>query len=147
MRKVVLAIALMLSACQQQPQSVELLSEPVVSEQAGLELTISSLIVDPDIVSIELKVANASDRPIPFYPDQGAAIVDGLQIDASNVYTEGDVSGDLEIGAAKEGIIYYPVVGDAIAPDEIKQIRLNMGSVIPANITQEPEQVVVEINR
>lgn len=96
----------------------------------GLKVKIGEIVVRKNEVVVGMTVTNASQHKLSFYPDQGNVVVGNLQLDANLLLTEGSVSGDIEPGVAKEGVIHFSApAGKNLDPNQVKQVKLNLGKV------------------
>lgn len=147
----VVVAALVLAACGGAPSSADTGSgsEPASSEQGGgqqagearhqinkefevngLKIRIGEVVVQKDRVIVGMTVTNPGEDTLSFFPDQGNAVVNGMQLEANLFFTEGDVSGEITGGASKEGVVHFLAPeGKSLDPAQVKEVRLNLGEV------------------
>ena len=99
-------------------------------EVNGLKVKIGEIVVQKDRVVVGMTVTNPGEDTLSFFPDQGNAVVAGMQLEANPFFTEGDVSGEITGGASKEGVVHFLAPeGKSLDPAQVKEVRLNLGEV------------------
>ena len=82
-----------------------------VVDAAGLKVALGEVKISKDKIQVGINLENTTSNSISFYPDQGSAVVGNMQLDANMFLTDGDVSGDIQGGVLKEGVVEF------LAPD------------------------------
>ena len=116
-----------------------------VVEVNGLKVALGEIKISKDKIQVGVNVENTGANSVSFYPDQGSAVVGNMQLDANLFLTDGDVSGDIQSGVLKEGVIEY------LAPDgkeidiaALTEIKLIFGDVFD-DTTFESEEVTFTV--
>lgn len=69
-----------------------------------------------------MTLRNETNDKLTFYPDQGNVVVGNMQLDANMFMTEGKVSGDIQPGVEKSGVVVFTVPeGKTLSPKEVTQ--------------------------
>lgn len=101
------------------------------TEALGLKIGLGEIKIENDRIKVGMNVENTSDKTITFYPDQGSAVVGNIQLDANLFMTDGDVSGEIQSGVQKEGVIEFLVPeGKTLDVATVKEIKLALGDVV-----------------
>lgn len=96
----------------------------------GLKITIGEVQVEKERILVGMTIKNETSDKLTFYPDQGSAIVGSMQLDANMFMTEGDVSGDIQPGVEKSGVVVFTTPeGKTLTPEEVTSIALHLGDV------------------
>lgn len=101
-----------------------------VVEANGLKVGLGEIKISKDKIQVGVNVENTGANSVTFYPDQGSAVVGNMQLDANMFLTDGDVSGDIQSGVLKEGVIeYLAPEGKEIDVATLTEIKLVFGDV------------------
>ena len=101
-----------------------------VVEVNGLKVALGEIKISKSKIQVGVNVENIVANSVTFYPDQGSAVVGNMQLDANLFLTDGDVSGDIQSGVLKEGVIEYLAPdGKEIDVDALTEIKLIFGNV------------------
>ena len=101
-----------------------------VVEANGLKVALGEIKITKNKIRVGVNVENTGANSVSFYPDQGSAVVGNMQLDANLFLTDGDVSGDIQSGVLKEGVIEYLVPdGKEIDVASLTEIKLVFGDV------------------
>jgi len=96
----------------------------------GLKITIGEVQVKKERILVGMTIKNETSDKLTFYPDQGSAVVGSMQLDANMFMTEGDVSGDIQPGVEKSGVVVFTTPeGKTLTPEEVTSIALHLGNV------------------
>ena len=97
----------------------------------GLKVVIGDVQVQKDKILIGMTTNNTSKDKLTFFPNQGKVLFGNMQLDANMFMGEGDVSGDIESGIEKNGVVTFTVPNSKfLIPEEVKKIELRFGSVM-----------------
>lgn len=101
-----------------------------VVEANGLKVGLGEIKISKDKIQVGVNVENTGANSVTFYPDQGSAVVGNMQLDANIFLTDGDVSGEIQSGVLKEGVIeYLAPKGKEIDVATLTEIKLVFGDV------------------
>lgn len=101
-----------------------------VVDALGLKVSLGEIKIAKNKIQVGVNIENTGDNKVTFYPDQGSAVVGNMQLDANLFLTDGDISGDIQSGVLKEGVIeFLAPEGKEIDVDAITEIKLSFGDV------------------
>jgi len=96
----------------------------------GLKVGLGEVKIASDKIQVGINVENTNDHLVTFYPDQGSAVIEDMQLDANMFLTDGDVSGDIQGGVKKEAVLEFLVPeGKEIDVKNLKEIKFMFGDV------------------
>ena len=102
----------------------------VTTEALGLKIGLGEVKITKDKIQVGINVENTSENKVTFYPDQGSAVVGDMQLEANMFLTDGDVSGDIQSGVKKDGVLeFLAPEGKELTVKDVKQIKLALGDV------------------
>jgi hypothetical protein len=112
------------------PTEVKDFNAAVSQTVNGLNINIAEIKIEKDKVSIGMNVENPTQQKLTFYPDQGSIVIGDMQLDANTFMGTGDVSGDVNAGVKRDGVIVFTVPeGKQLDIASVKEIKLNFGDV------------------
>lgn len=96
----------------------------------GLIIKVTEIEIEDDKVLIGTTLKNPTKNKLSFYPDQGNVVIGSMQLDSNMPMVEGDVSGEIQAGVEKSGVIAFNVPdGKTLNPNTVTQITLHWGDV------------------
>lgn len=96
----------------------------------GLNINIADIKIENNKVSIGMNIANTTQQKLTFYPDQGSIVIGDMQLDANMFEGSSDISGDVNAGVKKDGVIVFDVPeGKTLDVAKVTQMTLNFGDV------------------
>jgi len=96
----------------------------------ALKVVIGEVKVEEKRILVGMTLRNETNDKLTFYPDQGNVVVGNMQLDANMFMTEGKVSGDIQPGVEKSGVVVFTVPeGKTLSPKEVTSIALHLGNV------------------
>ncbi|WP_445429240.1 hypothetical protein [Bacillus atrophaeus] len=100
------------------------------TEVLGMKVSLGDVKIMKDKINVGLNIENTTDKALTFYPDQGNAVIDSMQLSANMFLTDGEVGGDVQGGVKQEGVLEFSAPeGKEIDVDSVKEIKLNFGDV------------------
>ena len=112
------------------PSDVKDFNAAVSQTVNGLNINIAEVKIEKDKVSIGMNVTNPTQQKLTFYPDQGSIVIGDMQLEANMFMGTGDVSGDVNAGVKRDGVIVFTVPeGKQLDIASVKEIKLNFGNV------------------
>ncbi len=100
----------------------------------GLKVVIGEVKVEEKRILVGMTIKNETNDKLSFYPDQGNVVVGNMQLDANMFMTEGKVSGDIQPGVEKSGVVVFMAPeGKTLSPKEVTSITLHLGNVFNEN--------------
>lgn len=97
----------------------------------GLDISLGEAGIKSDGISLGMTIRNTTKNKLTFYPDQGNIVVGNMQLEANMFLNDGDVSGEIQPGVEKSGIITFKVPdGKTLDPNEITSIQLHLGNIM-----------------
>lgn len=96
----------------------------------GLKVKIGEIQVQKNKVLVGMTIKNETKNKLTFSPDQGNSVVGSMQLDANMFMSEGKVSGDIQAGVEKSGVIHFTVPeGKNLDPKTVNSVQLHLGDV------------------
>ncbi|MED0670581.1 hypothetical protein P4S95_10250 [Aneurinibacillus aneurinilyticus] len=96
----------------------------------GLKVKIGEIQVQKDKILVGMTIKNDTKNKLTFYPDQGNSVVGSMQLEANMFMSEGKVSGDIQTGVEKSGVIHFTVPeGKNLDPKTVTSVQLHLGDV------------------
>lgn len=112
------------------PPDVKDFNAAVSQTVNGLNINIAEIKIEKDKVSIGMNVENPTQQKLTFYPNQGSIVIGDMQLEANMFMGTGDVSGDVDAGVKRDGVIVFTVPeGKELDIATVKEIKLNFGDV------------------
>lgn len=112
------------------PPDVKDFNAAVSQTVNGLNINIAEIKIEKDKVSIGMNVENPTQQKLTFYPNQGSIVIGDMQLEANMFMGTGDVSGDVDAGVKRDGVIVFTVPeGKQLDIPTVKEIKLNFGDV------------------
>lgn len=112
------------------PSDVKDFNAAVSQTVNGLNINIAEVKIEKDKVSIGVNIQNPTQQKLTFYPDQGSIVIGDMQLDSNMFMGTGDVSGDVNAGVKRDGVIVFTVPeGKQLDIASVKEIKLNFGDV------------------
>ncbi|MCY8504515.1 hypothetical protein [Bacillus atrophaeus] len=100
------------------------------TEVLGMKVSLGDVKIMKDKINVGLNIENTTDKALSFYPDQGNAVIDSMQLSANMFLTDGEVGGDVQGGVKQEGVLEFSAPeGKEIDVDSVKEIKLNFGDI------------------
>lgn len=114
---------------------------------AGLTVSLGDIKISDDKIEVGMNVSNDNSQAVSFYPDQGQAVIGDMQLDANLFLTDGNVSGDIQPGVTKEGVLeFLAPEGKTIDVSTVKQIQLMFGDAVTEDfMTSDPVSFTVPV--
>lgn len=114
---------------------------------AGMNVNLGEIEIIDKKLKIGINLENTTDNVLSFYPDQGSAVIDDMQLDANMFLTDGSVGGDVQGGVKQEGVLEFLAPdGKAIDVESVKEIKIILGDVTTDDfMTSEPVEFVVPV--
>jgi hypothetical protein len=96
----------------------------------GLTINIAEVKIEKDKISVGMNIENPTGQKLTFYPDQGSLVVGDMQLESNMFMGAGDVSGDVNAGVKKDGVIVFTAPeGKELDIPSITELKLNFGTV------------------
>ncbi|WP_254654700.1 hypothetical protein [Bacillus sp. FJAT-27986] len=109
-------------------KTIDASSQQVTAQ--GLKVGLGDIKIEENEIQVGINVQNTTDGVLQFYPDQGSAVIGDMQLDANMFLTDGDVSGEIQGGVKKEGVLEFLAPdGKTIDVNSVKEIKLILGDV------------------
>ncbi len=109
-------------------KTIDASSQQVTAQ--GLKVGLGDVKIKENKIQVGINAQNTTDGVLQFYPDQGSAVIGDIQLDANMFLTDGDVSGDIQGGVKKEGVLeFLAPEGRTIDVNSVKEIKLILGDV------------------
>lgn len=96
----------------------------------GVKVNIAEVVIKPDQMEVGMNLENTNQDEVSWYPDQEAkAIMGDKQLNA-DLFSGGDMGGDIAGGVKQNGVLVFPAPEKSkLDPDSIKEIQLDLGEI------------------
>ncbi len=114
---------------------------------AGMNVGLGEIEIIDRKIKVGINLENTTDNVLSFYPDQGSAVIDDMQLDANMFLTDGSVGGDVQGGVKQDGILEFLVPdGKKIDVESVKELKIMLGDVTTEDyMTSETVEFVVPV--
>lgn len=112
-----------------------------------MEINLGEIEILNKKLKVDINLKNTTEKVLKFYPNQGSAIINDMQLDANLFLTYGKVGGNVHGGVKQDETLQFLVLGDKkINIESVKEIKLIFGNVNTDDyMTSEPVEFVIRV--